>query len=115
MKGNTCPNQRASWRDGKHRKVKSAHTPPLLLQLSALCHNFRGIALDLNFCFHILAVLELTSRLLPFRRYLVDTHWFKQWKKYVGFDSWDKYQMGDQNVYPGSVDNSGLLRGKLEY
>uniref|UniRef100_A0A674DNA4 Ubiquitin carboxyl-terminal hydrolase 15 n=1 Tax=Salmo trutta TaxID=8032 RepID=A0A674DNA4_SALTR len=41
--------------------------------------------------------------------YLVDSHWFKQWKKYVGFDSWDKYQMGDQNVYPGPVDNSGLL------
>uniref|UniRef100_A0A8C2Z5U6 Ubiquitin carboxyl-terminal hydrolase n=1 Tax=Cyclopterus lumpus TaxID=8103 RepID=A0A8C2Z5U6_CYCLU len=32
--------------------------------------------------------------------YLVDSHWFKQWKKY----------MGDQNVYPGPVDNSGLLR-----
>lgn len=42
----------------------------------------------------------------------MDSHWFKQWKKYVGFDSWDKYQMGDQNVYPGPVDNSGLLRGK---
>lgn len=47
-------------------------------------------------------------------RYLVDSHWFKQWKKYVGFDSWDKYQMGDQNVYPGPVDNSGLLRGKSD-
>ncbi|XP_051544645.1 ubiquitin carboxyl-terminal hydrolase 15-like isoform X4 [Myxocyprinus asiaticus] len=50
----------------------------------------------------------------PLRRadtwYLVDSHWFKQWKKYVGFDSWDKYQMGDQNVYPGPVDNSGLLK-----
>uniref|UniRef100_A0A8C5KP67 Ubiquitin carboxyl-terminal hydrolase 15 n=1 Tax=Jaculus jaculus TaxID=51337 RepID=A0A8C5KP67_JACJA len=42
--------------------------------------------------------------------YLVDRHWFKQWKKYVGFDSWDKYQMGDQNVYPGPIDNSGLLK-----
>ncbi|XP_032361034.1 ubiquitin carboxyl-terminal hydrolase 15 isoform X2 [Etheostoma spectabile] len=42
--------------------------------------------------------------------YLVDSHWFKQWKKYVGYDSWDKYQMGEQNVYPGPVDNSGLLR-----
>lgn len=44
-------------------------------------------------------------------RYLVDSRWFKQWKKYVGFDSWDKYQMGDQNVYPGPIDNSGLLKG----
>ncbi|XP_064175645.1 ubiquitin carboxyl-terminal hydrolase 15-like isoform X1 [Anguilla rostrata] len=42
--------------------------------------------------------------------YLVDSRWFKQWKKYVGFDSWDKYQMGEQNVYPGPVDNSGLLK-----
>ncbi|XP_023205908.1 ubiquitin carboxyl-terminal hydrolase 15 isoform X2 [Xiphophorus maculatus] len=42
--------------------------------------------------------------------YLADSRWFKQWKKYVGFDSWDKYQMGDQNVYPGPVDNSGLLK-----
>uniref|UniRef100_A0A8C1XMW9 Ubiquitin carboxyl-terminal hydrolase 15 n=1 Tax=Cyprinus carpio TaxID=7962 RepID=A0A8C1XMW9_CYPCA len=49
----------------------------------------------------------------PLRRadtwYLVDSRWFKQWKKYVGFDSWDKYQMGEQHVYPGPVDNSGLL------
>lgn len=44
-------------------------------------------------------------------RYLVDSRWFKQWKKYVGFDSWDKYQMGDQNVYPDPIDNSGLLKG----
>ncbi|XP_041072287.1 ubiquitin carboxyl-terminal hydrolase 15-like isoform X1 [Carcharodon carcharias] len=44
--------------------------------------------------------------------YLVDSRWFKQWKKYVGFDSWDKYQMGDQNVYPGPVDNFGLLKGE---
>ncbi|XP_062338789.1 ubiquitin carboxyl-terminal hydrolase 15-like isoform X4 [Osmerus eperlanus] len=42
--------------------------------------------------------------------YLVDSRWFKQWKKYVGYDSWEKQQMGDQNVYPGHVDNSGLLR-----
>lgn len=51
------------------------------------------------------------SSLMMFNRYLVDSHWFKQWKKYVGYDSWDKYQMGDQNVYPGPVDNSGLLKG----
>uniref|UniRef100_H3CMZ5 Ubiquitin carboxyl-terminal hydrolase n=1 Tax=Tetraodon nigroviridis TaxID=99883 RepID=H3CMZ5_TETNG len=31
-------------------------------------------------------------------------------EEYVGFDSWDKYQMGEQNVYPGPVDNSGLLK-----
>lgn len=32
----------------------------------------------------------------------------------MGFDSWDKYQMGDQNVYPGPVDNSGLLKGSSD-
>uniref|UniRef100_A0A8C5KZQ6 ubiquitinyl hydrolase 1 n=1 Tax=Jaculus jaculus TaxID=51337 RepID=A0A8C5KZQ6_JACJA len=42
--------------------------------------------------------------------YLVDSRWFKQWKKYVGFDSWDKQQMGDPNVYPGPIDNSGPLK-----
>ncbi|XP_037391262.1 uncharacterized protein LOC108434643 isoform X2 [Pygocentrus nattereri] len=42
--------------------------------------------------------------------YLVDSCWFKQWKKYVGFDSWDKCSVGMKNVYPGPVDNSGLLQ-----
>ncbi|KAL6490639.1 hypothetical protein MHYP_G00009840 [Metynnis hypsauchen] len=42
--------------------------------------------------------------------YLVDSCWFKQWKKYVGFDSWDKYSVGMNDVYPGPVDNSGLLQ-----
>lgn len=51
------------------------------------------------------------NTLLYLCRYLVESHWFKQWKKYVGFDSWDKYQKGEQNVYPGPVDNSGLLKG----
>lgn len=54
------------------------------------------------------------NTLLCLCRYLVVSHWFKQWKKYVGFDNWDKYQMGEQNVYPGPVDNSGLLRGKKD-
>lgn len=53
----------------------------------------------------------LINHFLSLCRYLVDSRWFKQWKKYVGFDSWDKYQMGDQNVYPGPIDNSGLLKG----
>uniref|UniRef100_A0A8C1MQ24 ubiquitinyl hydrolase 1 n=1 Tax=Cyprinus carpio TaxID=7962 RepID=A0A8C1MQ24_CYPCA len=51
---------------------------------------------------------------MPLRKaetwYLVDISWFKMWKKYVGFDSWDIYVRGSQNVFPGPVDNSGLLR-----
>ncbi|XP_075040021.1 ubiquitin carboxyl-terminal hydrolase 4 isoform X2 [Mixophyes fleayi] len=41
--------------------------------------------------------------------YLVDSRWFKQWKKYVGFDSWDMYNVGESNLFPGPVDNSGLF------
>uniref|UniRef100_A0A8C7WAH2 Ubiquitin carboxyl-terminal hydrolase n=1 Tax=Oncorhynchus mykiss TaxID=8022 RepID=A0A8C7WAH2_ONCMY len=32
-----------------------------------------------------------------------------QWKKYVGFDSWDMYNVGEHSLYPGPVDNSGLF------
>ncbi|KAJ8409354.1 hypothetical protein AAFF_G00235520 [Aldrovandia affinis] len=51
----------------------------------------------------------------PLRRgdewFLVDCRWFKQWKKYVGFDSWDMYNVGELSVYPGPIDNSGLFLG----
>ena len=49
--------------------------------------------------------------LLP--RYLIDTKWFKQWKKYVGFDNWDTSYVGDQSANPGPIDNSPLLKGKV--
>uniref|UniRef100_A0A8V5GKC6 Ubiquitin carboxyl-terminal hydrolase n=1 Tax=Melopsittacus undulatus TaxID=13146 RepID=A0A8V5GKC6_MELUD len=41
--------------------------------------------------------------------YLVDSRWFKQWKKYVGFDSWDMFGTGDPSLFPGPIDNSGLF------
>ncbi|XP_023659927.1 ubiquitin carboxyl-terminal hydrolase 4 [Paramormyrops kingsleyae] len=41
--------------------------------------------------------------------FLVDNRWFKQWKKYVGFDSWDLYNVGENSLYPGPIDNSGLF------
>ncbi|XP_061864602.1 ubiquitin carboxyl-terminal hydrolase 4 isoform X2 [Colius striatus] len=41
--------------------------------------------------------------------YLVDSRWFKQWKKYVGFDSWDMFGAGDPCLFPGPIDNSGLF------
>lgn len=44
-------------------------------------------------------------------RYLVDAKWFKQWKKYVGYDDWDRTFVGEKDVYPGPVDNSPLLKG----
>ncbi|XP_058022121.1 ubiquitin carboxyl-terminal hydrolase 4 [Ahaetulla prasina] len=41
--------------------------------------------------------------------YLIDSRWFKQWKKYVGFESWDLYNVGEPNLFPGPIDNSGLF------
>ncbi|XP_069592061.1 ubiquitin carboxyl-terminal hydrolase 4 [Ranitomeya imitator] len=41
--------------------------------------------------------------------FLVDSRWYKQWKKYVGFDSWDMYNVGESSLFPGPVDNSGLF------
>ncbi|NWV01188.1 UBP4 hydrolase, partial [Upupa epops] len=41
--------------------------------------------------------------------FLVDYRWFKQWKKYVGFDSWDMFGTGDPGLFPGPIDNSRLF------
>ncbi|KAM6062119.1 ubiquitin carboxyl-terminal hydrolase 4 isoform 3-T3 [Chlamydotis macqueenii] len=46
--------------------------------------------------------------------YLVDSRWFKQWKKYVGFDSWDVFGVGDPGLFPGPIDNSGLFGATIE-
>ncbi|KAF4089228.1 hypothetical protein AMELA_G00064080 [Ameiurus melas] len=45
--------------------------------------------------------------------YLVDSGWFKNWKKYVGFEIWDCICKGHETFYPGPVDNSGLLTDSL--
>jgi hypothetical protein len=45
-------------------------------------------------------------------RYLIDTKWFKQWKKFVGFDSWDTRVIGEDNAFPGPIDNAPLFKGK---
>jgi len=42
--------------------------------------------------------------------YLVDTKWFKQWKKYVGWDHWDTSSIGEKSANPGPIDNSGLFK-----
>ncbi|ROL45456.1 Ubiquitin carboxyl-terminal hydrolase 15 [Anabarilius grahami] len=39
--------------------------------------------------------------------YLVSSDWFKQWKKYVGFD---RRQTGDRNISPGPVNNYSLFK-----
>lgn len=42
--------------------------------------------------------------------YLIDNKWFKQWKKYVGYDSWETSNVGDHTTHPGPIDNSLLFR-----
>ncbi|XP_021342964.1 ubiquitin carboxyl-terminal hydrolase 15-like [Mizuhopecten yessoensis] len=42
--------------------------------------------------------------------YLLDTKWYKQWKKYVGYDSWDSFSVGEQNSHPGPMDNCPLVK-----
>ena len=44
-------------------------------------------------------------------RYLIDVRWLKQWKKYVGFESWQQEHMGSQDAHPGPMDNSCLFKG----
>lgn len=36
----------------------------------------------------------------------------KQWKKFVGFDTWDRSQVGEESANPGPIDNKSLLAGK---
>ena len=43
----------------------------------------------------------------------MDAKWFKQWKKYVGFDAWDSRCVGDETVFPGPIDNSPLCKGEV--
>ena len=51
--------------------------------------------------------------MINYYRYLVDTKWYKQWKKYVGYDSWDTSYVGDQSAHPGPIDNTPLLKGNI--
>ncbi|XP_070394714.1 ubiquitin carboxyl-terminal hydrolase 15-like isoform X6 [Dermacentor albipictus] len=43
--------------------------------------------------------------------YMVDKKWFNQWKRYVGYDSWEtSNDIGEQTTHPGPIDNSPLLK-----
>ena len=56
-------------------------------------------------------VFSLELWLLVYR-YLLDSHWMKQWKKYVSWDQWEECDSDDPSSHPGSIDNSSLLEGK---
>ena len=48
-----------------------------------------------------------------FVRFLLSIRWYKHWKKYVGFDSWDTLNTGDETYNPGPIDNTSLFKGWL--
>ena len=54
-------------------------------------------------------VYNIFNVLMAMFRYLLDVRWFKQWKKYVGFDSGDQQEMGLEATHPGPVNTSSLL------
>lgn len=62
----------------------------------------------------ILTAVELKSSIVYTLtvRYLVDSKWFKQWKKYVGYESWELEKAGMESMNPGPIDNSGLFQGR---
>jgi len=45
---------------------------------------------------------------------LVDTRWYSQWKKYVGFDSWDLSASSHASNNPGPIDNANLFVAETE-
>ena len=45
-------------------------------------------------------------------RYLVDTRWWKKWKKFVGYQESDEFGVGEELNDPGPIDNSNLFASK---
>ena len=39
--------------------------------------------------------------------------WFRKWKKYTGFDSWDQHTAGQASVHPGPIDDAILFKGSI--
>ncbi|KAI6649306.1 Ubiquitin carboxyl-terminal hydrolase 4 isoform X2 [Oopsacas minuta] len=53
---------------------------------------------------------QLSKPLLSGQKwYLIHIRWFKQWKRYVGYDNWDKSSAGEEVGRPGPIDNTSLL------
>ncbi|XP_076358594.1 ubiquitin carboxyl-terminal hydrolase 15-like [Tachypleus tridentatus] len=42
--------------------------------------------------------------------YLIDSQWFKQWKKFVGYDNSDVGSAKEDTVHPGPIDNSAIFK-----
>ena len=47
--------------------------------------------------------------------YLIEIRWYRQWKRYVGYDDWDTSDAGNEAKKPAAIDNTSLLdNGKLK-
>ncbi|XP_060566738.1 ubiquitin carboxyl-terminal hydrolase 15-like isoform X2 [Ruditapes philippinarum] len=42
--------------------------------------------------------------------YIIDVKWFKQWKSYVGYESKDHCNEGEESAHPGHIDNTPILQ-----
>ena len=67
-----------------------------------------SLSLSLPLLFFLPLLPSLSS---PLPRFLVDVKWLKQWKKYVGYDQWDQYHVGQVSANPGPIDNANLFKG----
>ena len=38
--------------------------------------------------------------------------WWEQWKKFVGYNKWDQFGVGEKLNDPGHIDNSSLFASK---
>ena len=99
--------------EAEERSVKFMWSPQKLfneIEILGSCNLLLGIELQKS---------EIHSSLSrPLARgdswYLIHIRWFKQWKRFVGYNNWDRGRMGDLCLKPGPIDNTLLTEsGKL--
>ena len=64
-----------------------------------------------KFIFYNLLKINYFLCVMLISRYLIDSRWFKQWQKYVGYTY--PYEKGKEASIPGPIDNTGLFAGMM--
>lgn len=64
---------------------------------------------------HLMLYLVLRIKAYTCIRFVMDVKWFKQWKRYVGFESRDHYNVGEESSHPGQIDNTPIFQGNVKY
>ena len=63
----------------------------------------------------IITSLSISEYLEGNSWYLIEIRWYRQWKRYVGYDDWDTSDAGNEAKKPAAIDNTSLLdNGKLK-